>query len=64
MFHLLRAPYIRISMLSSSIKDVQTIAVCDDLYDTGSYLDELSELHCRNKDAHRQFRCVRVCLLL
>ena len=51
-------------MLSSSIKDVQTIAVCDDLYDTGSYLDELSELHCRNKDAHRQFRCVRVCLLL
>ena len=40
-------------MLPRSIKDVQTIAVCDGLHDTGSYLDELTELQSRHKDAHR-----------
>ena len=32
-------------------KDVQTIAVRDDLHDAGGYLDELGHVSSRNKDA-------------
>eukprot|EP00439_Symbiodinium_sp_Y106_P085558 s254_g28.t4 len=51
MGHVLRVPFVQgclHDLLGELVAaDVQTIAVCDGLHDTGSYLDELTELQSR-----------------